>query len=191
MKHIFTALFAVSCITVDVKDDDDDDNNWVDDDGWSSEEDDPAYNADEDGDDDGGGDGSSDDGGDDDGSGDDGSGDDGGSSGGDVMSSDPGCDMTGALCYSFDGALWASQDVNGFCSDISAGAEAEGAPPMSFLDDGCPSGAASACSGVLMGADADGNPVSGSDVTLYFYSAFPEAEASSSCDDAGGDFSTL
>jgi hypothetical protein len=144
-------------------------------------------------------DGGSSDGGSSDGGSSDGGGSDGGGGsngggsggGGDVMSSDPGCDMASALCYSFDGPLWASQDINGFCDDISADYEAEGAPPMNFLDDGCPSGAASECSGVLMGADAEGNPVSGSDVTLYFYAAVSEADASATCDQAGGNFSTL
>ena len=46
-----------------------------------------------------------------------------------------------------------------------------------------------ACSGVLMGADADGNPVAGSEVTIYTYMANPDSEAS--CDELGGSYSTL
>ncbi len=109
----------------------------------------------------------------------------------DVMNSSPGCSGAGALCYSFVGPLWAGQDVEGFCGQISAQYEAEVGTGLSFLNDGCPSGAATACSGILMGADEAGNPVDGSDVTIYFYPSVPEADASSICSQNGGSFETL
>mgnify|MGYP003329940508 CR=1 FL=1 len=55
--------------------------------------------------------------------------------------------------------------------------------------DGCPTGAAAECGGVLMGADAEGNPMDGSDVTIYFYAADPSLEGN--CSELGGSYSTL
>ena len=113
------------------------------------------------------------------------------SGGGGVMNAVPACDLTGALCYSFDGPLWPAQDTQGFCGQISAQYEAEGAPPMTYIAEGCPSGAMAECTGILMGADESGNPVDGSDVTVYYYQADQGGQLSSACTQQGGTFSDL
>ena len=113
------------------------------------------------------------------------------SGGGSVMDAVPACDLTGALCYSFDGPLWPGQDIQGFCGQISAQYEAEGSPPMTYIAAGCPSGALGQCTGLLMGADQDGNLMDGSDVTIYYYQADQGGQLSSGCTQQGGRFSDL
>ena len=113
-----------------------------------------------------------------------------GSDGG-VMDAVPACDLTGVVCYSFDGVLWPGQDVRGFCAQLSAQYEAEGAPSMTYLADGCPSGALGACSDVLMGADESGELIEGSDVTVYNYQPDEGGRFSSGCLDMGGSYEEL
>ena len=118
--------------------------------------------------------------------------DDDASGGGDVMNAVPACDLAGAMCYSFDGPLWAGQNIQSVCGQLSAQYEAEGLPPMSYLAAGCPAGAIDECSGVLMGADESGNPVDGSDVTIYNYQAASSSQLSASCSgEMGGTYATL
>ena len=184
MIHIFTALFAVSCITVDVKDDDDDDNNWVDDDGWSSEEDDPVYNADDDGDDDGGGDGdgSSDDGGDDDGSGDDG----GGSGSGvdvDAAWTSPACDYTGVVCMALTGPAWSAAPLADICTQFDDGYADQLGGIASTPVDGCPEAdATGACGLPAVGGQA------GTEQVWFSYPAF---DGQGSCNANGGTWVAL
>ena len=113
------------------------------------------------------------------------------SGGGDVMNSVPACDLAGAMCYSFDGPLWAGQDIQSVCGQLSAQYEAEGLPPMSYVAAGCPAGAVDQCSGVLMGADESGNPVDGSDVTIYNYQAASSSQLATNCAEMGGAYEEL
>ena len=70
---------------------------------------------------------------------------------GEVMNASPGCDLTGALCYSFDGPIWPGQDTESFCNQLSSQYEAQGAPAMSYTSNGCPAGAFGECSGIPLG----------------------------------------
>ncbi len=110
---------------------------------------------------------------------------------GDVMTTAPGCDLSGAICYAFDGPLWAGQDIESVCGQLSAQYEAEGLPPMSYVAAGCPAGAVDQCSGVLMGADESGNPVDGSDVTIYNYQAASSSQLATNCAEMGGAYEEL
>ena len=121
---------------------------------------------------------------DDDGSDDDGT--DGG--GGDVMNSSPGCGAEGIVCYSFVGTLWASQDTNGACSQLSSQAQAAGAGALTYIAEGCPAGASGECSGILGLVDQDNNPIDGSEYSIYFYGG---ADGSADCNANGGTYTTF
>ena len=110
-------------------------------------------------------------------------------SGGESGSDVPGCYLEDVFCYGFEGTMWSGAERE-YCSDISATYEAEGAPPMNYLEDGCPAGASSKCVDVRMATDEGGSGIVGSEMTFHFYGAYPESEASRFCDEAGGTFSS-
>ncbi len=117
--------------------------------------------------------------------------DDGGSdNGSDVMSENPSCDQPGLICYSFEDAVWQQVDSQGFCGQISAEGEAEGAPAMTY-GNGCPSDALSACTGAIVAqaVDEDGEPVADLPATIYYYVDAPEV--AQQCDAYGGTLATL
>ena len=123
----------------------------------------------------------------------DGGSDDGGSadddgSGGDVMNSSPGCSASGIVCYSFVGALWASQDTNAACSNLSSQSEAAGAGALTYVAEGCPAGATGECSGILGLVDENEDFVDGSDYSIYFYGG---ADGSADCSFYGGTYVAL
>ena len=130
--------------------------------------------------------GTSDDGGGGDGSDDGGT--DGGGGGGDVMNSSPGCGAEGIVCYSFVGPLWASQDTNGACSQLSGQSQSAGAGALTYIAEGCPAGASSECSGILGLVDQDNNVLDGSDYSIYFYGG---ADGSADCTANGGTYTTF
>lgn len=134
--------------------------------------------------------GGDEDGGDDDGGGDDGGGDDGGGSGGDTMSDAPGCEIAGALCMAYTGALWSGQEEMQ-CSSYSDQSEAAGGPPFTYAASGCAAGATALCDGFLAGVDADNNLLDGTEMVLYFYSGLQASQAQDLCNQYGGNYSTL
>ena len=108
-----------------------------------------------------------------------------------AISDAPGCFIEGALCYAFDGPLWATTDTEMFCESISDAYEAEGAPAMTYSWEGCPSGALAVCEGLLLGADSSGALVSGSDVSMYYYTPDTSGDIAAQCIDMGGTYSEL
>ncbi len=103
------------------------------------------------------------------------------------MNSSPGCNATGALCYSYVGPLWPGYESS-HCDQISSAFQAEGAPALEYITNGCPAGASSECSGILGLIDENENLLDGSDYTIYFYGG---ADASAECSQAGGNYATL
>jgi len=108
----------------------------------------------------------------------------------DTMSDAPGCDISGVQCYAFDGSAFAGMDVADLCSQLSEQVVAAGGSAAVLEEAGCPAGATSECTGAPIVGDQDGNPISGADVTVYFY-AVDAVSAASSCTEMGGTFSEL
>ena len=113
------------------------------------------------------------------------------SGGGAVMNASPGCDLPAQFCYSFSGPAWAGQDISAVCNQLSGQVQAEGGGPMTYVPEGCPAGAMSQCSDVLMGGDADGNPVAGTEGTIFYYMPDQGGQISTACSQQGGTFAEL
>ena len=101
----------------------------------------------------------------------------------------PGCGIEDQLCFSFWGDNYNGQEEAN-CTANSDASVARGEDPYELFTDGCQDGAVAECTG-LVGLDSSGQPVTGSEYTIYFYVNMDIATAQGNCENYGGTFTQL
>jgi hypothetical protein len=106
--------------------------------------------------------------------------------GGDTVT--PGCGVIDTLCFSFWGSNYSGQEE----ANCTANSDAQpaGSTPYEYFPEGCQDDAVAECTG-LSGLDTSGQPVSGAEYTIYFYSGMDAATAQGNCTQNNGTYTEL